>query len=122
MARKHTWEYANTRSLRVGGMVCTHCHKPILSGDFRYRETDEAYKPQHRTCSESDSGWVTYDEANAEPVRKPITTFVGAAEALKEAFFEGFDSYATQAAPYNSPEEAWEESEAKRAYDSLMAN
>lgn len=103
-------------------MVCTHCHKPIMSGDFRYRETDEAYKPQHRACSESDSGWEAYDQANAVPELKPLKTVSEVAEALKEAFFEGFDSYATQAAPYNSPEEAWEESDAKRVYDSLKTN
>lgn len=102
-------------------MICTDCQKPITSGDFRYRETDDAYKPQHRACSESDPGWETYDKERAGVEREPITTLPDAAKALKEAFFEGFDAYASPAAPYNSVEEAWEESESKRVYDSLMA-
>lgn len=39
---------------------------------------------------------------------------------LKEAFYEGWNSYSTPASAYNSAEEAWEESEAKKFYDSEM--
>lgn len=40
-------------------------------------------------------------------------------QRIKDAFFEGFGSYATPAAAYNSEEEVWEESEAKKVYDTL---
>jgi hypothetical protein len=55
------WEYAKAETERVGRMICTTCSQPILSGDFRYRETDDAYLPQHRTCSEQDTGWKKID-------------------------------------------------------------
>jgi hypothetical protein len=42
------------------------------------------------------------------------------AEALKNAFFEGYSSYATPASSYNTVEEAWEESTTKHFYDSLL--
>ena len=121
MRKKHNWKYANAQNVNVGCMVCTHCQKPITSGDFRYRETDEAYKPQHRACSESDSGWDAYDQKNTEVEETSVATFSEAAKALKKAFFEGFDAYASPAAPYNCAEDAWEESEAKKAYNGLMA-
>lgn len=42
------------------------------------------------------------------------------AEALREAFEEGFDSYATPCSPYNSAGEAWLESQAKVLHDRLL--
>lgn len=41
------------------------------------------------------------------------------ADAIKEAFYEGFGSYESPAAAYNSEWEAWQESEAKKIYDKL---
>ena len=42
------------------------------------------------------------------------------AKEIKDAFFEGWNSYATPAAAYNSDVEAWEESDAKLTYDKLV--
>ncbi len=42
------------------------------------------------------------------------------AEQIKYAFFEGYASYSTPCAPFNSVEEAWEESEAKDVYDKYI--
>jgi len=39
---------------------------------------------------------------------------------MKEAFFEGYSSFATPACAYNTVEEAWEESDAKKVHDSLL--
>ena len=43
------------------------------------------------------------------------------AEQIKDAFFEGWNSYATPASAYNSDVEAWEESDAKLTYDNLVS-
>lgn len=40
-------------------------------------------------------------------------------KAIKAAFEEGYASYATPCAAYNSVEEAWNESEAKDVYDNI---
>ena len=42
------------------------------------------------------------------------------AEDIKDAFFEGWNSYSTPASAYNSDSEAWEESDAKLTYDRLV--
>lgn len=42
------------------------------------------------------------------------------AAALKEAFFEGYSSYATPCIAHNSVEEAWENSYAKDNYDRIL--
>ena len=40
--------------------------------------------------------------------------------AIKEAFEEGYNSYATPANAFNTVSEAWNESGAKHSYDSIM--
>lgn len=55
------WWYSEAPGHRVGTMICTACRMAIESGDFRYRETDRAYLPQHRACSEDDPRWVKLD-------------------------------------------------------------
>ena len=70
MSKNHHWMYARAESQKVGTMVCTACSRPIKSGQYRYRETEAAYLPQHRKCSEGDNNWAkldTYkvDELNA---------------------------------------------------------
>ena len=55
------WEYANTLWLKLGRMICTECQHPIVQGDFRYRETDDAYLPQHRDCCADDTMWREID-------------------------------------------------------------
>ena len=44
------------------------------------------------------------------------------AKALKNAFFEGYESYSTPCNAYNTVEEAWEESEAKEIYDKWIGS
>jgi len=58
---KHDWSYANSETCKVGRMICTACKQPILIGQFRYRETEEAYLPQHRHCSLNDKQWRKLD-------------------------------------------------------------
>jgi len=55
------YEYANTSYMRVGKMICTCCNKAIESGDFRYRETTDAFLPQHRECTKEDNNWCRLD-------------------------------------------------------------
>jgi hypothetical protein len=59
MAKK--WTYANARGCTYGTMICTVCKKKITSGEFRVRETEEAYLPQHRACSSNDPNWAKLD-------------------------------------------------------------
>jgi hypothetical protein len=47
-------------------MVCTACGRPIVEGQFRYRETEEAYLPQHRACSKEDKRWTQLDSERAK--------------------------------------------------------
>lgn len=44
------------------------------------------------------------------------------AETIKTSFFEGYNSYATQACAFNTAEEAWDESDSKEEYDKLLNN
>ena len=60
MMRRH-WYYVNDCRQKVGLMICTHCNSPITEGEYRYRETDDAYLPQHRNCSEHDQKWQEID-------------------------------------------------------------
>jgi hypothetical protein len=46
-------------------------------------------------------------------------TKVEVATLIKDAFEEGYSSYATQAAAFNSVSEAWAESESKKVYDDI---
>ena len=48
-------------------MVCTACRKKITEGQYRVRETPEAYLSQHRKCSETDPNW---GELNAQAEKK----------------------------------------------------
>lgn len=52
------WTYTNAAVCTVSDMICTACRKPIERGQYRYRETDDAYLPQHRACSTSDPAWA----------------------------------------------------------------
>ena len=46
------------------------------------------------------------------PERTPVELTVG--QLIKKAFFEGYASYQTPCAPFNTVEAAWDDSEAKR--------
>jgi len=64
MTRRYRWNYADAATSRVGLMICTACRKPIGTGLFRYRETDDAYLPQHQACCEADPKWAAIDAAS----------------------------------------------------------
>lgn len=76
MSNKFRWMYADRANRSVGTMICTHCQKPIKSGEYRYRETEDAYLPQHRACSEADPKWAELDKERAalakEQAREPL--------------------------------------------------
>lgn len=80
------WNYASSNQ-RVGLMICTACQKPIAEadGDFRFRETDDAYLPQHRACSSSDPEWVKIDEN-----RRKQAAFWARRKAALQAFVNEF--------------------------------
>lgn len=57
----HQWEYADAATQQVGTMICTACRRRITEGQYRFRETDDAYLPQHRKCSSTDPQWALLD-------------------------------------------------------------
>ena len=61
MSKNHRWNYTRAENQQMGTMVCTACSRPIKSGQYRYRETEAAYLPQHRKCSEFDNQWIKLD-------------------------------------------------------------
>lgn len=52
------WNYSHAEICRVGTMICTACRQKINDGMFRYRETDDAYLPQHKACCADDPEWA----------------------------------------------------------------
>lgn len=123
MAKKH-WIYSNTNSSSHGLMECCSCKKKIVSGDYRYYDAGEAYVCQCYRCGKNDQKWLDKiredkrieEEEAAERMRSTPGVLL---HRIKDAFFEGWGSYATPASSYNTPDEAWEESETKQVYDSL---
>lgn len=64
MSKIH-WKYTNASTQQVGLMRCTSCGKQIIAGRYRYRETDEAFLPQHEACSGHDPTWARMNQASA---------------------------------------------------------
>lgn len=62
MTKKYKWSYSSTPGHNCGTMICTACHKKVILGEFRYRETSDAYLVQHRACSKDDPHWIKLDE------------------------------------------------------------
>jgi hypothetical protein len=83
MAKNHHWRYADAASCKVGLMRCTYCGKRITAGSFRYRETEEAYLPQHRACSENDPKWAELDRENKIRTTR-MRDMLTAAKAFRE--------------------------------------
>lgn len=123
MAKKH-WFYSNANISLHGLMECCSCKKKIVAGDYRYYYADDAYVCQCYHCGKNDQKWLDKireekrleEEAAAERMKCLPGVLL---QRIKDAFFEGWDSYASPASAYNTPGEAWEESEAKQVYDSL---
>ncbi|MBB4004439.1 hypothetical protein [Aurantimonas endophytica] len=57
--------YENASTSRHGLMVCNVCSQSIDEGDYRCRETEEAYITQHRACSQDDPQWAVLDRQRA---------------------------------------------------------
>ena len=64
----HTWHYSDVAYQEVGSMICTKCKHLIHNGEYRYRETPDAYLAQHRHCSTDDKMWQCLDKKKAESV------------------------------------------------------
>lgn len=60
MSKKWEW-YCDAGNSFHGRMVCVSCHKSIDDGEYRCRETKDAYITQHRACSASDPMWAKRD-------------------------------------------------------------
>lgn len=67
MSKRHQWRYTAFPQ-QVGLMICTACCQPIEGGDYRYRETEDAYLPQHRFCCAEDPQWAVLDGTRRKQV------------------------------------------------------
>lgn len=90
---KH-WTYTNSLIQTVGSMTCMACGKPIAiiaagnpseTGDYRFRETDDAFLPQHRACSADDPEWAAIDKRQQE-----YTAFYARRKATLKAYIDEF--------------------------------
>ena len=71
MSKKYDWYYVtNAKSHKTGNMICTHCNKLITQGEYRYRETSNAYLVQHRKCSEQDTHWKINDSLKEKQLKQ----------------------------------------------------
>ena len=122
--RKH-WVYAEANGCTVGLMRCCSCGKKITSGEFRYHETEEAYVCQCKKCGGSDNRWIEKDRQEAALVRKQWesdaqTDHVVILQRIKDAYKEGLcDAGRAAYDVYETEDELWERSEAKRIHDVL---
>ena len=122
--RKH-WVYAEANGCTVGLMKCCSCGKKITEGEFRYHETEEAYVCQCKKCGGSDNRWVERDRQEAAMVRKlwesdARTDHVVLLQRIRDSYIEGVhDAGRAAYDEYETAEELWEKSEAKRIHDVL---
>jgi len=72
----HKWNYSRAPGCRVGLMICNACHNPIENCDFRYRETEDAFLPQHRKCSADDPQWQVIDAEEKQQADKEARRIV----------------------------------------------
>jgi hypothetical protein len=57
------WEfYGDASFCKRGIMLCSACGKPIVAGEFRSREKNDAYVNQHRMRSRDDPEWARRDD------------------------------------------------------------
>lgn len=56
------WRYADSRTMQVGTMTYTVCNQQIAECRYRYRETADAFLPQHRKCCADDPHWAAIDQ------------------------------------------------------------
>lgn len=54
---------------RHGIMVCAGCGKPIDKGQYRVKDTPDAYINHHRDCVPHDPKWAEFDAEAAERKR-----------------------------------------------------
>jgi hypothetical protein len=83
-----TWYYARSPGTRAGLMVCTSCNKPIDDVQFRYHETKEGYRPQHRECSENDPKWKELDKEEEEKLNAAKATLEDLKRIQKRGFWD----------------------------------
>jgi len=83
----YTWYYSDVANEEVGSMICTKCKHPIHKGEYRYRETEEAYLAQHRHCSADDTRWNTKDK-KSEADRKRLKAYKSFRDTWRESLLD----------------------------------
>lgn len=68
MGKKH-WQYCNVSHGSHGTMRCTACGKRVTEGEYRVRETEDAFLVQHKSCSLQDPAWARRDAAELQRLR-----------------------------------------------------
>lgn len=86
------WSYANAATSTHGTMICTACRKPVESGEYRVRETRDAYKVQHRACSADDPAWAARDSKESRDSRQVFDQLAKQAHYVVVVEFDISDS------------------------------
>jgi hypothetical protein len=92
-------QYSDAASSRHGLMVCNVCNKPIAEGEYRIRETEDAYITQHRACSEHDPNWEVRDRQRANREAQAERLAVAARAFIAEWGLVDLNDYADEAQP-----------------------
>ena len=71
MSKKRPWQYANAKNQMCGIMKCSLCGKMIIVGQYRFRESEEAYYAHaHRACVPIDQQNYWLEQEYKESLRK----------------------------------------------------
>ncbi len=70
MSRRGALSYHDAASSQHGLMVCAACGRSILEGEYRVRDTPDAYITHHRACAAADPKWAQMDREAAVRERR----------------------------------------------------
>jgi hypothetical protein len=125
MGKRKDWVYQEANGCTVGLMKCCSCGKKITEGEFRYYDAGEAYVCQCKACGGTDSRWIEKDRQQAARERKQWeedarTDHIALLARIEHAYKEGVGDAGRAAYDvYETVDELWEQSEAKRIHDVL---
>ncbi|GGO89160.1 hypothetical protein GCM10011348_46260 [Marinobacterium nitratireducens] len=80
MAKKWDYYIDDARTHSYGLMICSACGNKITKGEFRVRETEDAYITQHRSCSHTDGQWARRDAQRENRIRRAKDQLAAAIE------------------------------------------
>ncbi len=73
----------SAKTAQHGLMICAACSKPIETGQYRVKDTPDAYITHHRACLPLDPMWERMDAEKAEQIRN-MEMMLADAEAFRK--------------------------------------